>query len=138
MKNIIIVSALILLFSSASFAMQPSLLFGVRDGAAFGIMADQYLGANAGLRFGAEVNSSDKPIVMFAGGRFYLVNLGKRSTLSLGVGVVNYSGSNSSDTGLSISMIFDRVFDGAPKLFIESGLDLGAKTKLQLQLGYKF
>lgn len=138
MKKIVAVLSLILLFSGVSFAMQPSLLFGVRDGAALGIMADQYLGSNLGLRFGAEFNSSDKPIIMFVGGKLYLVNLGKRSTMSLGFGVVNYSGNNASDTGLSLSMIFDRVFDGAPRLFIESGLDLGSKTKLQLQLGYKF
>jgi hypothetical protein len=138
MKNILMVSMLLLLVSTASYAMQPSLLFGVRDGAAFGIMADQYLGANAGLRFGVEANSSDRPLILFAGGRFYLTHLGKRSSLGLGVGVVNYSGGNSSDTGLSLSLIFDRVFDGAPRLFIESGLDLGSKTKLQLQMGYKF
>lgn len=137
MKKLIVL-LFVLALTSSSFALQPALLFGVRDGLAFGIMADQYLGSNVGIRFGAEGNTGDKPLVLFFGGKFYLAKLSRRGSLSLGVGAVTYSGSKGSEVGVSLSAVMDRIFDAVPPLFIEAGIDLCSRARVQLQMGYYF
>lgn len=130
------VSAIVLIvIGQGAWAMQPELIGGVRDGLAFGVMADQPVARNIGIRFGAQANTGKQPIVLFFGGKFYLTNFG-RVPMSLGLGAVAYSGGGKTDMGLTISLVFNRAFNVDP-LFIEAGIDVAGSSRLQLQVGYK-
>ena len=134
MKKIIVVSCLLLVVSCSTWAMQPEIIGGVRDGLALGMMAEGPIARNVSLRFGAEVNTGKQPIILLFGGKFYLTHVG-RSPMYLGLGAVAYSGDNT-DAGIAISLVFNRAFNVNP-LFIEAGIDVANKARLQLQVGYK-
>src|SRR3989344_6604802 len=136
MRKLLVVSCLLLVVGCSSWALQPSIIGGVRDGLALGIMADEGVSKNVGIRFGAEADTGKNPLIVFFGGKFYLMNVGKRYPMSLGLGVVGYLGGNKSEAGVSISLIFGQAFDIKP-LFIEAGIDVAGSGKLQLQAGYK-
>lgn len=126
---------LVLMFGCAQ-AAQVSLIGGVRDGLAFGIMADQSVAKNLGLRYGIEANTGRQPIIGFLGGKFYLTSLGRTMPLSLGLGAVVYVGQGKTTPGLALSVIIERAFN-LPQLFIETGIDACDQGRFQLQLGYK-
>ena len=134
MRKIMVVSCLLLVVSCSAWAMQPELIGGVRDGLALGVMAESPLSSNVTLRFGAEANTGPQPIILFFGGKFYLSYVG-RSPMYLGLGAVAYSG-ETTDAGIAISLVFNRAFNVNP-LFIEAGIDVANKARLQLQVGYK-
>ncbi|MFA6169534.1 MAG: hypothetical protein WCW67_02345 [Candidatus Margulisiibacteriota bacterium] len=136
MKKVILVLASVLVLASGSFALQPALVGGIRDGAALGLILQEYLGSGAALRFGMEANTGKNPMIAFAGGKFGLSSVG-RMPLSLGLGIVGYFGNSDTKAGLSLSFIFDNVFGRQP-MFIEAGVDIVDPARLQLQLGYKF
>ncbi|KAF0133791.1 MAG: hypothetical protein FD145_1107 [Candidatus Saganbacteria bacterium] len=126
----------VILFSGSCFAMQPSVIGGVRDGLAIGFMADGPLSNNIGIRFGLEANSGKQPLVAFLGSKFYLANVG-RSLMSFGLGVVAYAGgSKNAEIGGAFSMIFNRVANIVP-LFFEIGVDVAGTSRAQAQLGFK-
>ena len=58
------------------------------------------------------------------------------SPMSLGLGIVGYSGSNTTQFGPSLSLIFNRAF-GVNPLFMQFGIDVVNPAKLQAQVGYK-
>jgi hypothetical protein len=134
MKKVVVVSCLLLVASYSAWAMQPELIGGVRDGLALGVMAESPLSSNVTLRFGAEANTGPQPIILFFGGKFHLSYVG-RSPMGLGIGAVAYSG-ETTDAGIAISLVFNRAFNVNP-LFIEAGIDVANKARLQLQVGYK-
>ncbi|MBN2057424.1 MAG: hypothetical protein JW782_01325 [Candidatus Saganbacteria bacterium] len=133
-KLILSVLALSVLVSSC-FAMTPAVIGGIRDGLAIGLMADNPIAKNVALRFGIEANSGNQPLVAFFGGKFYLGAAGSMP-LSLGLHGVAYSGNNNTDIGFGLSAIFDRAF-GVKPMFMEIGVDVASKARLQFQLGYK-
>ena len=135
MRIISVVSCLLLVASCSAWAMQPEIIGGVRDGLALGMMAEGAVARNVSLRFGAEVNTGKQPIILLFGGKFYLTHVGRTTPIYLGLGVVAYSGDNT-DAGIAISLVFNRAFDVRP-LFIEAGIDVANKARLQLQVGYK-
>jgi hypothetical protein len=135
MKKIILVSlAVMILFGSSAFAMQPAIIGGVRDGLAIGIMADSRMGRNFGMRIGVEANTGKQPLVAFLGGKFYLSNMG-RMPMALGISGVGYFGDKTS-LGFGISLILHRVFDVEP-MFLELGVDVADDARANVQLGYK-
>lgn len=136
MKKLLIVLASILVLTSGSFALQPAMIGGIRDGAALGLIMQEYLGTGVAFRFGMEANTGKNPMIAFAGGKFNLSSIG-RMPLSLGLGIVGYFGNSDTRTGLALSFIFDNVFGRQP-MFIEAGVDIVDPARLQLQLGYKF
>ena len=135
MKNIIAILMTVVVLSGAAFAMQPSIIGGIRDGLALGMMIEGPLARNVGFRMGAEGNTGRQPLVAFAGGKFYLGNLGY-SSFSLGLGAVVYAGNNHTDVGVSVSAIFNNLMRVKP-LFLEIGIDVAGPGRLQAQLGYK-
>lgn len=135
MRIILVVSCLLVVVSCSTWAMQPEIIGGVRDGLALGMMAEAPIARNVTLRFGAEANTGKQPIILLFGGKFYLTHVGRRTPMYLGLGIVAYSGDNT-DAGVAISLVFNRVFDINP-LFIEAGIDVANKARLQLQVGYK-
>lgn len=136
MKKMIVLLVAGVILSSASFALQPALVGGIRDGAAMGLLLQEYLGGGAALRFGMEANTGQNPMIAFVGGKFSLTSVG-RMPLSLGLGLVGYFGNSDTKSGLALSFIFDNVFGRSP-MFIEAGIDVVNPAKLQCQLGYKF
>jgi hypothetical protein len=135
MKNIITILMLALVLSGSAFAMQPSIIGGIRDGLALGMMIEGPLARNVGFRIGAEGNTGKQPLVAFAGGKFYLGNVGY-SSFSFGLGAVVYAGNNKTDVGIAISAIFNNLMRIKP-LFLEVGIDVAGPGRLQAQLGYK-
>lgn len=137
MKKIFLTSILtIILFVGSAMAMQPAVIGGIRDGLAVGLMGDQQVGRNFGLRIGLEANTGNQPIIAFFGGKFYLTNIGRHMPMSLGVSLVSYFGNRNADIGLGLSVIFNNFFDIKP-FFFEIGVDAVSRGKLQAQLGYK-
>lgn len=135
MRKLFLIGCLLLIVVFSAQAMQPAVIGGIRDGLAVGIMADAPLARNAGIRFGIEANTGNRPILVFFGGKFYLTSM-NRFPLSLGLGAVAYTGDDKTDVGASISLIIDRAFDIEP-LFAEIGIDIADSGRLQAQLGYK-
>ena len=135
MKKIIVVICLLVGVSCSAWAMQPEIIGGVRDGLALGMMAEGPIARNVTLRFGAEANTGKQPIILLFGGKFYLTHVGRTTPMYLGLGAVAYSGDNT-DAGIAISLVFNRAFNVRP-LFIEAGIDVANKARLQLQVGYK-
>lgn len=136
MKIPVVSLMLLLVLSSSSFALTPSVIGGVRGGLALGLMADEAVKNNIGVRFGAEVNTTSNPLLLFFGGKFHLTNISGRYPLAFGAGLIGYFGGRNSDVGISVSLIFDKPFDISP-LFIEGGIDVAGSAKIQLQAGYK-
>ena len=137
MKKIIVVLVFSLfVINHSAWAMQPAVIGGLRDGLAVGIMADQHAAQNVEIRYGIEACTGKQPIILFVGGRFYLLSIQERYPLSLGIGAIGYFGEKS-NAGVSLSFIFDRVFDIKP-LFIETGIDIVGSGRFMLQVGYKF
>ena len=137
MKKVLPFSLLaVVLLCQSVLAAQVSLIGGIRDGLALGVMADQSVAHNLGLRYGVEANTGNQPVIVFLGGKFYLTSLQRQMPLSLGLGIVGYVGNGKSTPGLSISAIIDRAFN-LPQLFIETGIDAADQGRFQLQLGYK-
>lgn len=116
--------------------MQPAIIGGIRDGLAVGLMGDQQVGRNFGLRMGIEADTGSQPIIFFFGGKFYLTNIGRHMPLSLGVSLVSYFGNQNPSYGLGLSFIFNNFFDLKP-FFFEVGVDAVGRGKLQAQIGYK-
>jgi hypothetical protein len=137
MKKILLIGLLAaVLLCQSVLAAQLSFIGGIRDGLAVGIMADQSVAHNLGLRYGLEADTGHQPVIAFVGGKFYLTSLQRQMPLSLGLGLVGYFGNGNSAAGLSISAIIERAFN-LPQLFIETGIDVVGQGRLQLQLGYK-
>lgn len=136
MKNIIIFSLFSILICSSAFALQPAVIGGIRDGLALGLMGEEPAGKNVDLRFGAELNTGSQPIVFFFGGKFYLTNAAGRYPMYLGLHAAAYGGSRTTDIGLGLSLILDRVLNVNP-LFFEFGVDAAGGGHLQAQAGYK-
>src|SRR3989339_1373305 len=135
--RIILAFLSLLVLMPAVFALQPSVVGGVRGGLALGMMADEGFKQNIGIRYGAEASTGDNPLILFFGGKFYLTDISQRYPLSFGVGLVGYFGGKGNGVvGPSVSLIFDRPFDVTP-LFFEVGVDAAGSGKLQLQAGYK-
>ena len=134
MKKLAVISILCLVASSCVWAIQPEVVGGVRDGLAVGIMGEQSIAKNAALRFGVEADTGKQPLILFLEGKFFLTNFGS-SPMSLGAGLVGYSG-NESKFGLSLALIFNRIFDVNP-LFAEAGVDIADTGRLRAQVGYK-
>ena len=136
MKKLLIGCSLALLMFGCSQAAQLSVIGGIRDGLALGIMADQSVARNLGLRYGVEANTGSQPVIVFLGGKFYLTSLSHQMPLSLGLGAVGYVGNGKTSPGLALSLIIERAFN-QPQLFIETGVDAADQGRFQLQLGYK-
>ena len=137
MKKVLLFSVLALVILCQSvFAASMDVVGGVRDGWAVGIMGEQNMTNNLGVRYGLEANTGNQPMIMFVGGKFYVTDSQQPMPLALGFGFVGYLGSNNSTGGLSLSIIVDRVFTWQP-LFIEAGVDVVEQGRFQLQLGYK-
>jgi len=135
MKKTIAVLMMSLVLAGSAFALTPSIIGGIRDGLALGMMIEDPLAKNVGFRLGAEGNTGHQPLLVFGGGKFYLGNIGY-SSFSLGLGAVIYAGNNHTDFGLSISAIFNNLLRVKP-LFLEIGIDVAGAGRLQAQLGYK-
>ena len=136
MRKFFLVLVLSLMVFGQAGAAQLELIGGIRDGLALGIMAEQNVARNLGLRYGIEANTGKQPIIVFLGGKFYLTDFSRGMPLSLGLGFVGYFGGKTTDPGISISIIINRAFNLNP-LFIEAGVDAAGSGRLQLQLGYK-
>ena len=136
MKKIIVGATLVvILFANVSNAFQPSIIGGIRDGLAIGFMADGPLAKNVGLRVGLEGNTGRQPLILFLGGKFYLTSI-DHALMSLGLGMVAYTGNNDTDVGGAFSLIFNRAL-GITPLFFEVGFDVARTARIQAQLGYK-
>ena len=136
MKKLILVPIMLLLCSQLVGAVQLELVGGIRDGLAFGVMGEQTIARNLGLRYGVEANTGQQPAIIFIGGKFYLTDFRYEMPLSLGVGFVDYAGNNGNNAGVSLSLIINRAFNLKP-LFIEAGVDIAGSGRMQLQVGYK-
>lgn len=135
MKKVLLSCFLIVLLFGCAQAAQLSVLGGIRDGLALGIMGEQGVAKNVALRYGVEADTGSQPVIAFLGGKFYLTNVARQLPLSLGVGIVSYVGNGKSTAGLSLSLIIERAFN-LPQLFIETGIDACDQGRFQLQLGY--
>lgn len=136
-KTIVSVVALLVLLGSSCFAFQPSIIGGIRDGVALGLMLESGPAEGATLRMGLEANTSNAPGIVFVGGKWPLRNVSGRFPMSLSGGLVGYMGNNSSQAGPYISVIFDRFLDVSP-LSLEFGIDIVNFGRLQCQLAYPF
>ena len=136
MKKCLLILVMLLFCAQLANAVQMELIGGIRDGLAFGIMGEQTIARNLGLRYGVEANTGHQPIIIFIGGKFYLTDFRHEMPLSLGVGFVDYAGNNGNNAGVSLSLIINRAFNLKP-LFIEAGVDIAGSGRLQLQVGYK-
>ena len=136
-KMIVSAVALIVLLGSSCFAFQPSIIGGIRDGLALGLMLESGPTDGATLRMGLEADTSNAPGIVFVGGKWPLRDVSGRFPMSLGGGLVGYMGNNSSQAGPYISVIFDRFLDVSP-LSLEFGIDIVNYGRLQCQLGYPF
>ncbi|MFA4906012.1 MAG: hypothetical protein WC645_05865 [Candidatus Margulisiibacteriota bacterium] len=135
MKKVLVVLA-VLLLSSSAFAFQSEVVGGIRGGLAVGFMGESPIARNADMRFAIEVNTGENPVILLMGGKFYLATIGRQVPLSLGAGLVGYAGGKKSEVGVSISFIFDRMFEIQP-LFFEFGVDVAGSGKILAQFGYK-
>ena len=137
MKKLLVVSCMLLVVSCSTWAMQPEINGGIRDGMAIGIMADAPVARNVGIRFGLEANTGRQPVMLFFGGKFYLTNLG-RSPMYLGLHGVGYTGGSggNTDVGFGLSAIINRAFNVNP-MFVEFGIDVASTARLLAQVGYK-
>ncbi|MFC1568419.1 hypothetical protein ACFL37_01830, partial [Candidatus Margulisiibacteriota bacterium] len=91
MKKFAVILVVSLMFAGSSLALVPEIIGGVRDGLAVGVMADNPLGKNVDLRFGAELNSGKQPVILFGGAKFFMTYFGS-SPMYLGLHAVAYSG----------------------------------------------
>jgi len=135
MKKVIMALFVFVLLAGAANALTPAIIGGIRDGLAIGFLAEDQVGKNFGIRFGVEATTGKQPLLLALGGKFYLTGLGRKASLSFGLGVVAYSGDKTS-AGVSISFIINRAFDITP-LFAEIGIDVVDSGRLQAQMGYK-
>jgi len=137
MRKVMAIILGLLLLIGSSFALQPEIVGGVRDGLAVGIMTDHQMGRNWGMRMGVEATTGKQPLILFLGGKFYLSNISYNSLLSLGVHVVGYMGSTSSNNvGFGVSGIINNAF-GVKPMFVELGVDVVGTARGVVQLGYK-
>jgi len=136
MKRVGLVLAVFMLIGNSVLAMQPEVVGGIRDGLALGMMLEDGIAKNVAIRGGIEANTGKQPLILFFGGKFYLTNIGRKIPLSFGLGFVGYTGNKGTDAGLSVSFIFDRLFEINP-LFFEVGVDVAGPGRLQAQVGYK-
>jgi hypothetical protein len=135
MKKIIVGLLVSVMLAGSSLALVPEIIGGVRDGLAVGVMADNPIGKNVDLRFGAELNSGKQPIILFGGAKFFMTYFGS-SPMYLALAGVAYSGGSNTDVGLGLSLVFNRAFNVAP-MFVECGVDFARTGRVQAQLGYK-
>jgi hypothetical protein len=135
MKKLLVVSCLLLVVSCSAWGMQPEIIGGIRDGLAVGVMADNRIGKNVDLRFGAELNSGKQPVILFGGAKFFMTYFGS-SPMYLALAGVAYSGGSNTDVGLGLSLVFNRAFNVAP-MFVECGIDFARTGRVQAQVGYK-
>ncbi len=130
----LVLSAVIM--APSAMAQQLELIGGVRDGLAFGIMAETNMARNLGLRYGIEADTGKQPLIGFIGTKLYLTDFARQMPLSLGIGFVGYFGGDRTSAGISLSFIINQAFNLKP-LFIEAGVDVADSGRLQLQAGYK-
>ncbi len=132
----IVISLLIMLFGTAALASVPALIGGLRNGSVLGLMFESGPSNYAKLRMGAEINSSDTPVIVVFGGKWFLNNINNRYPMFMSGGVVSYMGSNS-EAGPYLSLIFEQFIDVTP-MFLEIGIDAVRTGRLQCQVGMYF
>jgi len=135
-KVFVFMAMLLLLFGQGAWAVYPAVVGGIRDGLALGVMLEDSIARNVAIRGGIEANTGRQPLILFFGGKFYLTNIGRKIPMSLGLAFIGYTGNKGTDGGISISFIFERLFDINP-LFFEAGIDVAGSGRLQAQVGYK-
>lgn len=136
LKKIVLLVLVLVIFSSASFAMRPAIVGGLRDDLAFGVYADQQLDGRMYLHTGLEVTTGNNPVIGLLGLSWYLDRLARRYPLMLNTALVIYAG-DKTQAGINLSFAIERFLD-VQRLFIEAGVDVVEKGgRLVLQLGYK-
>ncbi len=135
MKKLLVLFVLTVIVAGSALAMVPEVIGGIRDGLAIGIMAENPVAKGVTFRFGAEANTGKQPIILFAGGKFYMSSFGS-SPMYLGAGAVAYNGDSKTDFGVALSLVFNRAF-GVDPMFVECGIDFANTARVQAQLGYK-
>jgi hypothetical protein len=142
MKKTILVLSILIFTVNSSWAIQTAIIGGLRSGMALGMKVEAPWLENTSARFEVEGSTGedmsfggDNPLVIFGGIKYKLAGLIPELAVSLGAGIVGYSGNNSS-LGPSLSLIFDNAF-GMDSLFVEAGVDFMSSPKLQLQFGYR-
>ncbi|MFA5105250.1 MAG: hypothetical protein WC527_08785 [Candidatus Margulisiibacteriota bacterium] len=137
-KNLIVAVALLVIFlGSQCLAFRPAVIGGIRDGAALGFIFERTSTSRTSLRLGIEANTGNTPVILFAGGKWFLSNIQGGYPMYLSGGLVGYLGNNRSNAGPYISIVFERLLEITP-LFLEVGIDVAGSGKLQLQVGYYF
>ncbi len=141
-KQIISILVLSLIIFGTSISMCATSPFqfavegGYRDGAAIGLLAQTPIVKGIKARLGVEASTSSSPFIIFAGGKFFLLDVQHKYPLSGHLGLISYLG-NTSTFGLTGSLILEEIFNVKP-LFCEAGIDIVNTIKFQVQLGYYF
>jgi hypothetical protein len=137
-RNILIVSALaVLMLGSSCLAYTPSVIGGVRDGTALGIVLESGMTERSMVRLGFEADTSSTPGIFFVGGKWFVSDLNNsKYPMYISGGLVSYLGNNT-EVGPFVSLIFERFMDVSP-LYFEIGVDSVKSGRLQFQLGYNF
>lgn len=145
MKKALLILVSLLLAAQASLASHTSMIGGLRDGLALGLLVEEHLNHDLMYRYSVEASTGedtsfqgDNPFVLSGGGR---LRLGKFGTSPVwgALGVTGNFGNNT-EIGLTLSLIFEKINDQDP-LFLEAGLDWfndPSHAHAQVQIGYRF
>jgi len=134
MKKIILALLALFVLSQVSFAVNMGLIGGIRNGLAGGVQVETGVFPMATFRGALEAQTGDSSVVLYGGGKFSLPKFPVREPVSLGAGIVSYIGQSNSNVGLSLSLIFNDLFDSP--LFGEVGIDFIKEGRLIAQVGY--
>lgn len=142
MRKIVISLTLFCLLASASLANHTAIVGGWRNGLAFGLMTYEHLGDTGFWRAAVEATTGEdlsfygiNPFIFSIGGACKIGQTGY-CPMYLGLGLTGESG-DTTIGGVSLSLIFNNVYNQEP-LSMELGVDyLNSKAKLQLQFGFR-
>ena len=138
MKKLALATVLLatLLIGGQALAMHHSIVGGFRGGAAFGMGSEYHFTQSIALRFGVEGTTGNNPLILSLGGHFFNIQPtpGILTPWFVGLGVVSYSGNNSTAGG-SASIIYDPLERTNP-FFAEAGIDLVGSPRIMAQVGY--
>jgi hypothetical protein len=127
---------LLILICGQALALHYSVVGGFRGGMAFGLISEYHFTQNIALRFGLEGTTGSNPLILSLGA--HILNIqpipGVLTPWFIGVGLVSYSGNNSS-VGGSTFIIYDPLEKDNP-LFFEVGADFLDSPRIVAQVGY--
>lgn len=129
--------------SSSALAVHTSMLVGLRNGLAMGLMVEEHFDDSFMYRLGWEATSGEdmsfanvNPMLFIGALKWRLKNISDTREIWFSAGAVGYTG-DSPAVGGTVSLVFEKLLPDE-HVYLELGADILSQSHAIVQMGYRF